>query len=157
MRIKMKFFVITTIFVLLLSACSSQNAFSRFNISHEHAKSEENIVSAKIYHNKDVAGVVSCVYLNAVMPQKYQNGEYFYVYLYSKKGTKNLSFTLNNISATTVKELEVNNEFINLTSSNVDWQRYYLVKFKTQDNLLIFKTKIAQFISSSMTFNKDNE
>jgi len=153
----MKFFVITTLFLLLFSACSSQNAFSRFNISHEHAKSEENILSAKIYHNKNVLGVVSCVYLNAVMPQKYQDAEYFYVYLYSKKGTDNLSFMLNNISAINIKELEVNNEFINLTASNVDWQRYYLIKFKTQGEILVFKTKIAQFTSSPMIFKKNNE
>ena len=153
----MKFFTITTLFLLFFSACSYENAFSRFNISQEHAKSEENILSAKIYHDKDVVGVVSCVYLNAVIPQKYQDGEYFYVYLYSKKGTDALSFVLNNISAMKVKELDVNNEFINLTSSNVDWQRYYLVKFKTQGELLVFKTKIAQFTSSPMTFNKDNE
>ncbi|MDF1876904.1 hypothetical protein JHD47_03640 [Sulfurimonas sp. SAG-AH-194-L11] len=152
----MKTFLIINILLLLLSACSYDNAFSRFDISAQRAKSEESIISSKIYDKTDTIGVVSCVYLNAINPQKYKDGEYFYIYLYAKDTKAQVSFTLNGVDAILVEELEVDNKFILLTDSNVTWQKYYFVKFAQQATDLTLVAKIAHFSSDAILFKKDD-
>lgn len=153
----MKTFLTINIFLLLLSACSYDNAFSRFDISPERAKSEESIVSSKIYDAKSIAGVLSCVYLNAVNPDKYKDGEYFYIYLYTKDNKAAVSFTLNDINASIIKELEADNEFTVLTDSNTSWQKYYFVKFEQQeDTNLRLIAKFENYASDAIVFQKDD-
>ncbi|RUM63792.1 MAG: hypothetical protein DSZ04_04440 [Sulfurimonas sp.] len=152
----MKTFLIINIFLLLLSACSYDNAFSRFDISPERAISEENIVSSKIYDDKSITGVLSCVYLNAVNPEKYKDGEYFYIYLYAKDDKAAVSFTLNDMNPSIIKELQADNEFTVLTDSNVSWQKYYLLKFTQENANLRLVTKIANASSDVIVFVKDD-
>ncbi|MDF1883779.1 hypothetical protein JHD49_07520 [Sulfurimonas sp. SAG-AH-194-C21] len=152
----MKTFLTINIILLILSACSYDNAFSRFDISPMRAKSEESIISSKIYNETDIVGVVSYVYLNTVNSEKYQDSEYFYIYLYAKDTKAQISFTLNDVNATLIEELEVNNKFIRLTDSNVTWQKYYFVKFAQQDTDLTLITKIANFSSNAILFQKDD-
>ncbi len=152
----MKTFLIINILLLLFSACSYDNAFSQFDISPQRAKSEENIVSSKLYKNKEVAGVMSCVYLNNVNPQKYKDLEYFYIYMYVKETQTQITFTLNDTNAS-VTELSVNNEFTQLTDSSVSWQKYYLVTFEKQDADLRLTTKLGNTVSSVITFKKNRD
>ncbi len=152
----MKTFLTITILLVLLSACSYDNAFSRFDISPQRESSEENIVSSKIYDQKSIAGIVSCVYLNAVNPKKYNDGEYFYIYLYAKNSKAAVSFTLNDMNASIITELEADNEFTVLTDSNVSWQKYYFLKFASEDANLIFITKVGNFSSDAIVFVKDD-
>ncbi|MDF1879374.1 hypothetical protein JHD46_06955 [Sulfurimonas sp. SAG-AH-194-C20] len=152
----MKTFLTINILLLLFSACSYDNAFSRFNISEKRAKSEESIVSSKIYNAKSIAGVMSCVYLNKIDPEEYKDGEYFYIYLYQKDINLKINFTLNDINASQVKELTANNKFTVLTDSNLTWQKYYLVKFKHQDSNLTLIAKFSSFESDAIVFQKSN-
>ncbi len=152
----MKTFLTINILLVLLSACSYDNAFSRFDISPQRESSEENIVSSKIYDQKSIAGVVSCVYLNAVNPKKYNDGEYFYIYLYAKNSKAAVSFTLNDMNASIITELEADNEFTVLTDSNVSWQKYYFLKFASEDANLILITKVGNFSSDAIVFVKDD-
>lgn len=152
----MRTFLTINIILLLFSACSYDNAFSRFDISPQRAKSEENIQSAKIYDANNTVGIVSGVYLNPINPKKYKDGEYFYIYLYVKNMQEVARFTLNDTNATSTDELEVNNDFTVLTDSKVPWQKYYLVRFEQQDTNLSLISKVANFASSVMVFTKDN-
>jgi len=151
----MKSFLNISLIVLFLSGCSYDNAFSRFDISEKKAKSEESIVSSKIYDKKEVLGIVSSVYLNAVNPEQFHDGEYFYVYLYVKNKEESLTFSLNDVNASSVKELYRENEFAQLTSSNAPWQQYYLVKFPKQDDTLVFKVSLTSFTSDPIVFEKN--
>ncbi|HIP20062.1 MAG TPA: hypothetical protein EYG70_02935 [Sulfurimonas sp.] len=152
----MKTFLTINILLLFLSACSYDNAFSRFDISEQRAKSEESLISSKIYDKKNIAGVINVVYLNAVNPEKYKDSEYFYIYLYAKKSEALISFTLNDINATSTQELEANNDFTALTDSNVSWKKYYLVRFEQQGTRLKLIANIANLSSDAIIFSKDN-
>ncbi|SFV68798.1 hypothetical protein MNB_SM-4-1084 [hydrothermal vent metagenome] len=152
----MKNFLIINIFLLFLSACSYDNAFSRFDISPQRASSEENIVSSKIYSEKSIAGIVSCLYLNTVNPEKYNDGEYFYIYLYAKDNKASVSFTLNDMNASIIKELEADNEFTVLTDSNASWQKYYFLKFASEDTNLTLITQVGNSTSDAIVFVKDD-
>jgi len=152
----MKIFLTINILLLLLSACSYNNAFSRFDISQERAKSEESLISSKIYDKNNIIGVINVVYLNTVDPEKYKDGEYFYIYLYAKKSEARISFTLNDTNASSMQELEANNDFTILTDSNVSWQKYYLVRFEQQGSSLKLIANIANLSSDAIMFSKDN-
>lgn len=152
----MKIFLTINILLLLLSACSYNNAFSRFDISQERAKSEESLISSKIYDKNNIIGVLNVVYLNTVDPEKYKDGEYFYIYLYAKKSEARISFTLNDTNASSMQELEANNDFTILTDSNVSWQKYYLVRFEQQGSSLKLIANIANLSSDAIMFSKDN-
>lgn len=151
----MKTFLTINIILLFLNACSYDNAFSRFELSQKKAKSEESIVSSKIYNDKEVLGIVSCVYLNVVNPKRYQDSEYFYIYIYLKDKSLTPTFVLNDINSSSVQKLYRENEFALLTSSKVAWQDYYLVKFPKQDGHLVFKVKLGAFSSDPSSFEKD--
>ncbi|MDQ7068800.1 MAG: hypothetical protein Q9M40_12995 [Sulfurimonas sp.] len=102
-------------------------------------------------------GIITCVYLNSVYPQKYKDGEYFYIYLYAKESNAPMNFILNGKNASFVKELTPNNEFTSLTDSKDDWQNYYLVKFAPQKaTQLKLIAKIANFSSNPIIFQKEN-
>ncbi len=152
----MKTFLTINILLLLFSACSYNNAFTRFDLSQQREKSEENLISSKIYDKSKIAGIINVVYLNTVNPEKYKDSEYFYIYLYAKTSEALISFTLNDINATSTQELEVNNDFTALTDSNVSWQKYYLVSFEQQGTRLKLIANIANVSSSPIIFSKDN-
>ncbi len=151
----MKTLLSINLILLLLQGCSYDNAFSRFDISQERAKSEESIVSSKIYSQNNVIGLLNCVYLNTVMPNKYTQDEYFYVSIYTKNTDVEPHFTLNDRNASSVKALDVKNEFSKLTASDVDWQKYYLVSFEKQGEQLVFKASLSTFSSDPIKFTKD--
>jgi len=116
--------------IITFNACSSQNAFSNFKLSHEEEQSVLSLQSSKIISNKNITGIFSAIYLNKINANKYSNYETFYISLYLKKEDKKINFMLNNNNAFSVKELDVPNEFSNLFPINNQWYKYYLVKFE---------------------------
>jgi hypothetical protein len=151
----MKTFLIILTFAFTFLACSHNNAFDRFKISHERELSEESIQSSKMLKGQESGGVVSAIYLNRVYPEVYKNGEYFYIYLYLEKEGSDIEFDLNNIPATTVKELNSTNAYTKLTSFDAEWNKYYLVEFKEQGDELNLSVKNDQFSSPPLKYLKD--
>ena len=150
----MKTFLITITIFLLLQGCTARNAFDKFNISEDRAKSEDSILSSKIYNKEKVDGIISVVYLNNIFPDKYKNNEYFYVSLYTKEKKEPLFFYLNGKKAFMVQELNASNEFTALTSLKSKWQKYYLVDFTHQGKSLTFTAKNSLFSSDKIVFKK---
>ena len=152
----MKTFLIITILLTLFNACSSNNAFSEFHITEAQEKSEDSILSSKIYDANRVIGVVSAVYLNRIFPEKYHDFDVFYVYLYTKEKGTQLSFILNKIQAKEVQHLEAKNQFSDLIPYTGDWQNYYLVKFtKKEDKILRLRVKTKNSSSELMLFHRE--
>ncbi len=140
---------------LAFFGCSSRNAFDYFSITPKQELSENNIQSSKIKKGTTTIGTVSVVYLNEVYPKKYKDGEYFYIYTYVKDKRDKLRFELNELEPITVKELNSTNEFTHLSLSHVDWQKYYLVGFKEQGDMLKLLIKTGEFSSEPLLFEKD--
>ena len=155
MRKKMKTFTIILTFLLLLSGCADKNAFSRFNMSEKQELSANALQRSKIKFEDKVNGIVSTVYLNFVSPEEYDDGEYFYVYLYLKNKNYTSHFLLNDEEPLSVEELPSTNAFTELTSVNNEWSKYYLVKFEKQDDKLNFVFENGPYSSDILKFEKD--
>jgi hypothetical protein len=154
----MKLLTITTLCATLffMVGCSHDNAFDRFALSQKQKLAENSIQSSKISLDKTVDGVVYVVYLNEVMPKKYHGDEYFYIYLYSKDKNPKFSFLLNSKPPVEVEKLASFNRFTQLTSHNVKWNKYFLVRFKKQNKrVLSLKVKNKQYNSDLFTYVKD--
>jgi uncharacterized protein YcfL len=144
-------FIITLVFL----GCSSRNAFDHFSITAKQEFSENNIQSSKIINDDVTNGTVSMIYLNRVSSETYKDAEYFYIYLFTKDQNLPLSFKLNGSDALMVKELNSTNEFACLSLSHADWQKYYLVKFQEQGDILKLVVQNGEFSSDAITFEKD--
>jgi len=152
----MRFLVTGLIFFIFFTGCSQKNAFNRFKISKTQELSEDSIQSSKIKENSKITGIVSVVYLNDVYPEQYKDGEYFYIYIYTKKsGAGHIDFRLNGKAPLNTTPLKCDNKFSKLTSFNANWNRYYLVKFAKNTNTLNLKIINNNSSSDAIIFIKD--
>jgi len=152
----MKTFLITILFLAIFTSCSKNNAFSYFEIDQKQAKSEDSLQSSKFFDGTNSKGILSVIYLNRVLPDNYNDREYFYIYLYTKKEAAEVEFLLNGEEPLEIKKLKPLNEFSDLTSFKGDWQRYYLVAFKTNSEVLTLIAKTPQSTTREIIFKKDN-
>lgn len=150
----MKTFSIILIFIITFSACSTNNAFYNFNMSKKQELSEDSIQSSKIQKNNIVDGFINVLYVNNILPEKYNDKEYFYIYVYTKSSDSKLDFTLNGKKAINVKKLSKDNEFSNLVLFSANWTKYYLVEFTKEKNSLVFIAKNTKFSSDKLNFMK---
>lgn len=151
----MKTFLVFLIFLIFFAGCAQKSAFSRFKMSEKQELGIDSLMNSKVHKGNIVDGVVSVVYLNKVYPETYKENEVFYVYMYLKNKKNRLSFKLNGEEAISIKELPAKNEFTYLTSIDTKWNKYYLVKFKKQDDILKFLFESGQFSSDLLVFEKD--
>jgi hypothetical protein len=152
----MKTFLILLTFLIIFGACSRNNAFDRFHMNPDQERTLNSLQSSKIKYKNRVNGSVHVVYLNQVDPEKYINAEVFYIYMYLKDKSEPVSFSLNGEQPSlSVRELTSNNEFTALTSVDTQWNRYYIVSFAEQGDILKFKVKNGVFTSNTMLFEKD--
>ena len=152
----MKTFLTALFFLLLLGGCAEKNAFSRFDINEKQEIALNALESSKVQNKNSVNGVVTVVYLNQVEPEKFKNNEVFYVFMYLKDKSMPVNFTLNGEAPIyTVKELTQYNEFTYLTSTDTPWNRYFLVTFSKQSDILKFKMENGKYSSQEMVFEKD--
>ena len=154
----MKFLTIIAI-LLLISGCSTRNAFEQFNMEKEQELSVSSLLSSKITsQNGEIQGVVSAIYLNEIYPQSYNNNEYFFVYIFLKDKKKmndpkrfdelSLNLKLNNKTPIKIKQLPHENKFTNLAFMKSDWNKYYLVAFQ-KDN----KSSLNLVLESGQSFS----
>ncbi len=160
----MKTIFTAILLTLLLSGCSRQNAFTKFDMNKQEELSESSLQSSKIILNEKVYGVFSAIYLNEVSPDKYSQYEYFYIYIYLKEKSEmhnpntlddiELTLKLNGKTPVKIQELSNKNKFSHLSSVESDWNRYYLVAFKpAKDNLkLVLENFGAK--STALTYEK---
>ncbi len=139
----MKTFFILLTFLLVLVGCSSNNAFDNFKMDKDQQRSISNLQTTKIVSSDEkVNGIFSAIYLNEVYPESFNDGEYFFVYMYLKKQKKmynpkellptGLNLRLNSKLAVKIEELPRENKFSHLISMNNNWHKYYLVAFMPQ-------------------------
>lgn len=124
------------LFTLLLSGCTNNSAFARFDMSAERERSEENIQSVKLTDKEVSLGIATAVHLNKAYPELYNSAEYFYIYLNLDANPEETLFQLNGNQALLVEELNTTNEFTNLTRFDANWKHYYLVGFQKQQGRL---------------------
>ena len=152
----MKNFLLITLILALFTGCSSSNAFSKFNLTPEQAKSENSILSSKIHFKGKTVGIISALYLNQVFPKVYNENAWFYVSVYTKNSEDNLNFFLNGEKTLSIKKLHAENKFSNLISLNENWKTYYLLQFKQPSNALSFVAKNSLYSSDALIYTKED-
>jgi len=166
----MKFFLNIVVLAIFLSACSHQNAFSKFNMDKQEEFSVSNSQTSKIKFKKNIKGVLSAIYLNEVNPSSFHGNEYFYVYLYLKDKNEvndlndsifnnviKSALTLNGQLPIELRQLPRENEFSHLTSIKNKWNKYYLVTFKKNVKKLNLVFKQGEFSSEVLTYQKEKQ
>ena len=153
MKIALTLLTLTTLF----TGCVDKNGFDRFNFSLEQQQWENNQVNSKIQDKTEIQGIVSAVYLNKVMPDLYKNAEYFYVTLYLKNESEQLSFTLNGQPSMLQEELPHENSFKKFTKDVKQWNKHYILGFMEQkeQDILSLEAKNDNISSNKMVFKKD--
>ena len=156
------------IFISLFSGCARTNAFSRFDFNEIKERATSSLRTSKIAKGDEIYGVISSIYLNEVVPKKYNGMEYFYVTIYTKDRAKlydpnilderSLVLLLNGKSPVKIKKMEGDNMFKGLIPLNNDWNSYYLVAFEEQKNeklSLILKSGSSD--SQPLTYQKGEQ
>ncbi|WP_457746281.1 hypothetical protein [Sulfurimonas sp.] len=153
----MKTFLIFLVLGTIFFGCAQQNAFDQFQLKPEQELGEDGLQSSKLKNREElVDGVATVVYLNKALPKKYNDAEYFYVYLYKKNKKNKISFFLNGKTTAKIEKLPVKNRFTQLTSFEAPWSSYYLVKFnKIEGDKLNFRVKEGSFSSDVFKYEKD--
>lgn len=143
--------------ITLFTGCVDKNGFDNFGFSLQKQQWENNFISSKIEDQEGFQGIISAVYLNKVLPQKYNNNECFYLSIYLKDATQKLTFTLNEQASIVVKEIPNNDEFKEFVQTKKKWTKYYIVEFAEQkeNDVLSFIAKNDTLSSSKMIFKKD--
>jgi len=151
----MKTLWLAVTFLVLFSACADKNAFEKFHLSAVEERGADSILNSKIKNGKNINGIVSAVYLNRVYPKKFTEDEVFYVNFYLKDKTQPFFFILNGQKSIDAQELQVKNPYAFLTPLQTKWSKYYLVKFKKQNDILSFSFHNGLFSSDPLVFEKD--
>ena len=154
----MKTFLSILIFGIIITGCSSKNAFSKFDMLKEQELSVSNSQTSKITSLNSVHGVFSAVYLNEIDSKSFKDSEYFYISMYqkNKRELDISSVLLNGSMPISFKKLPNNNKFLNLTVSHNKWNNNYLVVFNRQNNKklqLLFRD--ANLSSEILTYEKN--
>ena len=152
---KQIFFTLLTLFFLL--GCVDKNGFSRFHLSQDEQRWENNRITAPIKHGKKTIGTVTAVYLNKVAPDLYKNGEYFYIALYTKEDVNDTQCSLNALPSLLQEELKDSKEFQKYAHQNAKWDKVYIVGFSpvTQIDVLQLVVKHNEYSSTPLIFKKD--
>ncbi len=147
----MRNFIIFISIVIFSTGCSRTTAFDFFKMDDNYERAVDNLQTATLVKSFETQAILSTVYLNRVYPEKYKDGEYFFVSLYLRDdirlyfktgiNNKKYTFTLNGNKPLEAKELKTDDELrLSMPITN-EWNRYYLVKFKSQNgkklNLLL--------------------
>ncbi len=150
----MKFLLHGITFAILVTGCSSQSAFGRFNMNKQQELSVSSSQTSKIQSQETTKGLFYATYLNDVDTDNFDDNEYFYIALYLKDTISmdevsfdkmiETSLQLNTQSPIEIKRLPSHNQFSSLTHVKNEWNKYYLVTFKKENEsvkklYLVFK------------------
>lgn len=166
------FFIVNIVFLV---GCSREYALENFDLTKARESSEIGFETRKLL-NQDgtLAGVFSCVYLNDVYPDNYNNDEYFYVSFYTKDSdiyidprvdneesyakeidTTSLDVKLNGKYPKEILQLPKINDFSKLLDIENEWSKNYLVVFSHSENLKLNLETLFQNKKILIKYDKD--
>lgn len=138
----MRLLLLCVFTLVLLSGCSRTTAFDLFRMDKAHERAVDNMQTGTIVRSFETEAILSAIYLNPVYPDKYNDGEYFYIALYTRENVrlyfksglnnKKYTFTCNGEEPLETTELKTDDELRLLMPITNEWNRYYLVKFAPQ-------------------------
>ena len=152
----MKFFLLSGVLTLLLTGCTTKNAFSELGLSLAQEKAIESTRNEKMRDKEEVGGLFSVIYLNNIHKELPKDTQEFYLAIYAKNGYDQLHFTLNGANAVDVSKLPKENEYSKLLTMKNQWSQEYLLSFKTpKEKQLTLLIGNGRFSSGLLEFVED--
>ena len=152
----MKFFLTALIVVLFNSGCTTKNAFTKLNLTHEQKRAVEHIQNGKIMNGTSVEAIYSVMYLNGADKNIQRTDNEFYIALYRKNDTLDLNITMNEQAALDIEKVASDNEYSDLLSTQYIWSRNYKVTFENNGTKNIsLQIGTGPFLSAPLMFVKD--
>ena len=151
----MKYFLITAISIILLSGCSYQNAFSKFDMTHKEELLASNTQSSKVQTKESVKGVFTAIYLNNVDEEYADDNENFIVGVYMKNSKEQYNFKLNQKLPLYMEKIEDINDYSELVKHPRKWDIYYFVRFQNSGRKIDFSLESDRLSSAVLHFLKD--
>ncbi|MFY9141365.1 hypothetical protein [Sulfuricurvum sp.] len=139
----MRFSWIALSALLAFSGCSQKGAFDLFKMDEAHERSVEQLRSGAILLSLETKAIFSTLYLNKVDPIKYSEGENFIASVYFEKDdttkkrdleSNGYTLRLNGKEAALIEQLEEKDPRRALMPIQNNWNRYYYVKFNSEQN-----------------------
>lgn len=140
----MRFSWIAISALLAFSGCAQKGAFDLFKIDKTHERAVEQLRSGAIVLSLETKAIFSSLYLNRTDPAQYSEGENFVVAVYFENDDKGYKvrelesngyrITLNDKNATLIEPLSEKDPRRQLMPVQNNWNRYYYVKFDSDDN-----------------------
>lgn len=150
----MKYFLIPITFLLLFTACSYQNAFTKFEMSTEEELIAANSQSSKIKSESSVIGIFNAVYINNTDTKYFDDKEHFLVSIYLKDTTAKQTYKLNNQAPLEIRELTNVEEYSTYIKFPKQWERHYLVTFKKSSKKMKLILESKGYDSQVLHFQK---
>ena len=167
-RLMMRLIPLLFLSVFMISGCSRTTAFDFFKMDTEHERAVENMKTGTIVRSFETEAILSTIYLNHVYPEKYKDGEHFFVALYSredirlyfKSGLNNnkYNFTCNGEKPIESRELKPGDELRRLMPITNEWNRYYYVSFPKQHTEtldLVLESGLEQKVTISYRIDEE--
>jgi hypothetical protein len=146
----MKFTAFVLAGLIFFTGCSKTTAFDFFKMNPNYERAISNLQAGTIARSFETEVILSSVYLNAVYPDDYKDGEYFFIALYiaddkrlfyikANMSDPDYQLMLNGVNFIDAQELKEDDKLRSLMPINNEWNRYYLIKFDTQhrDDLML--------------------
>lgn len=140
------FKIILLTFALIIAGCSSKNEgmLSYLNIDEQTEKALNYTKSAQIVNSLELRAKITATYLNPLYPDKYKDGEYFFVGVYipgdygkpKPEDVNRTDYRLvlkskdGNSSALSAEIVDKKSHFFKSMPHTDNWSRYYVVGFK---------------------------
>jgi len=154
----------------MFSGCSRSGAFDVFKVDEAHERAISNLRTATIIESFETKVILSTIYLNDTLPQKYGNdqNDSFFVALYLQDDIRlfykaNLSapdanLTLNGAGPIAIRELKEDDQLRSLMPIKNDWNRYYLITYPHQKSRLLKLTfEIDPYGKAELMYRKGEE
>jgi len=151
----MKYYIITSLFLLLLNGCSYKNAYTSFDMNKTQQLIESNTQSSRVASDNGVYAIFSAIYLNNIYKRKGLKDESFVISLYMKDITKKHEFKLNNKKIIDIIPLDKNNRYFPLVKNQESWNINYIIKFKKSVKDLNLTLSIDNLSSYPLIFFKE--
>ena len=152
----MKIFLFSFILTILISGCTTKNAFSKLEMSKDQEKAVENTRSAKMIEGENIGGIFSAIYLNNIYKNINKESKLFYISIFMKEKNSSINATLNNNKAIHSEKLPHTNKYSHLLPITNTWTQNYLVTFTdTQSKDINLSIDSGPFSSGLLSFQED--
>jgi hypothetical protein len=144
--------------LLGITGCTTKTPSDTYKMKSTAERAVTSLQTVTVTRGDTVEAIVSGIYLNAVYPERYRNGEYFLIALYDALdhdilGTLRLN---DSVAPLEHEELADGDPLLQLMPIRKAWNRYYLLRFPRQQQAkaLTLTPGNDRYVKGALSFQK---